>query len=420
MGRDNVIVGKSLVSALIVAILSTNVLVPIFHVSGFAEEAKIFVESRDSIYYTSGKSTGDTFQVNVTVANVTGMVGMQFEFRWDPSLLNCTSITEYLFHTVTPTSEWDNIFEWLLINNTGGYASYMCLWPDYPRAEDGGYAPVNITAARYTEGKVTAAVLEFKILKVPTEAEGYLACNLDLASTIMADQTANPIPHTVEDGYYKLTRTLVNAQVALANTQVVNAPAYSVYFIQTENPYDVQGIGYVYGMCTNPQHLRMMNDSSTVELDLPDFGKPLVSNMVIVLFGGPLAHYCTAYYERTAQTPLLFTMTAYGSGLWGFIMKDGSTVPDAYLDMRELNLGHTDLFTVETFIDSDGNFVVVMYGITEWGTLAAGTYFYSEILPKIENFPGSWYIFRWNDGIDEQPYDSFPQPEEMTLVASGN
>jgi hypothetical protein len=211
MGREAVVVGKSLISILIFAILSINVLAPTSHVSGFAQETKVFVEPRNSIYYSGEKSTGDTFRVNVTVANATGMVGMQFELHWDPGLLNCTSLTESLFHAVTPQSEWDNIFEWMLIDNTDGYAFYGCLWIDYPRAETGGYAPVNITATTYVEGKVTAAVLEFEILRVPTGAEEYLSCSLGLALTIIVDQDVKSIPLTAEDGYYKLARTLVNA-----------------------------------------------------------------------------------------------------------------------------------------------------------------------------------------------------------------
>lgn len=202
-------------------------------------------------------------------------------------------------------------------------------------------------------------------------------------------------------------------------SRVVDATAYTVYFIQTANSYDVQGIGYVYGTCTNPQYLRSTRE---LEQESPDSGKPVASNMAIVLFGGTLANGYTSYYERNAQAPLLFTMTAYGSGLWGFVRKDGSSIPDAYLDMGDFERyqGHADLFIVETFIDSEGNFVVVMYGITQWGTLAAGSYFHETMLPEIENFLGTWYIFGWNDGTNGQPYDGLPQPGEITLVASDN
>lgn len=159
-----------------------------------------------------------------------------------------------------------------------------------------------------------------------------------------------------------------------------------------------------------------MDDPLVVKQEDPNRGKPLFGNEAVVLFGGPFAHLCTGYYEKTMQAPLLFTMTAYGSGKWGFTTRDGSTISNAWLDTKDLN-GHKDIFIAETFIDSDGNFVVVMYGITQWGTLAAGPYFHDKILPNIDKFPAAWYIFRWEDGINGQPFDSFPQPEEITLIA---
>jgi hypothetical protein len=61
-----------------------------------------------------------------------------------------------------------------------------------------------------------------------------------------------------------------------------------------------------------------------------------------------------------------------------------------------------------------------MYGITQYGTLAAGPYFRDTILPSIGNYTQGWYIFEWTDGANSQPYDSFPQPAEISAVAQGN
>lgn len=56
----------------------------------------------DSVFNFSGvdKKVGDTFLVNVTVANVQRMVGWQFALQWDSSLLEC----------VTATIPFDNVF----------------------------------------------------------------------------------------------------------------------------------------------------------------------------------------------------------------------------------------------------------------------------------------------------------------------
>jgi hypothetical protein len=61
-----------------------------------------------------------------------------------------------------------------------------------------------------------------------------------------------------------------------------------------------------------------------------------------------------------------------------------------------------------------------MYGITQYGTLAAGPYFKDTILPSISNYTQSWYIFKWTDGTNGQPFDFSPQPNEISLVAQGS
>jgi hypothetical protein len=200
---------------------------------------------------------------------------------------------------------------------------------------------------------------------------------------------------------------------------IVDTAANKTYFIQTRNPYDVQGNGYVYSACLNEQTLRIMDDSQTVTQTGPNSGKPTFTNMSIVLFGGPLAHNCTEYYERTGQTPLVFTETAHGQDKWGFTKTNGETIPNAWMNMTQWN-GHTDIFILETFIDDSNNFVAIMYGITQYGTLAAGPYFRDTILPSIGNYTQGWYIFEWTDGANSQPYDSFPQPAEISAVAQGS
>jgi hypothetical protein len=198
--------------------------------------------------------------------------------------------------------------------------------------------------------------------------------------------------------------------------KIVNAADSEVYFIQTRNAYDSQGNGYVYATCINRQNLRLMDDPIVVRQEGPDLGRPLFSNSFIVLFGGDAANLCAYYYTRTMQTPLLPTTTAYGYSNWGVITADGTIIPNAWIETKDLN-GHKDLFIIETLIDSDGNFVAIMCGWTQWGTLAAGPYFCNKILPNIDKFVGTWCIYVWEDGTNGQPFDSFPQPEEVRQVA---
>jgi hypothetical protein len=207
--------------------------------------------------------------------------------------------------------------------------------------------------------------------------------------------------------------------VSKIKQNIVDAAPNKTYFIQTRNPYDAQGNGYAYSTCQNAQYLRMKDDPQTVTQTGTNSGKPTFTNMSIVLFGGPRAHTCTEYYERNGQTPLVFTETAHGQDKWGFTKTNGETIPNAWMNMTQWN-GHTDIFILETFIDDSNNFVAIMYGITQYGTLAAGPYFRDTILPSIGNYTQGWYIFEWTDGANSQPYDSFPQPAEISAVAQGS
>lgn len=169
------------------------------------DEPIMFVEPMNSIFYMTEKRVGDTIQINCTVANVTGLAGFSFRLSWDPTLLICTGIQEILFHTVTPTAFWDNIWSHTLrYNNTEGTADYGSTWADLGQAVADGYAPANITANEYPEGKLTAAIITLTIVSEPSPG-GFKECSLDLSNTKMGDLNAYPIVHTVNNGYYRLT-----------------------------------------------------------------------------------------------------------------------------------------------------------------------------------------------------------------------
>ena len=167
-----------------------------------SSSATVFVDPPQSIFNTA--TVGTSFVVNVTVANITGLLGAQFTLSWNATLLTCTKLTEILYHTVTPEDSWSNI--WSIkssINKTGGYASYAQTFQDSSLAIEGGYAPVNITTANYPpEGKLALASLTFNITAVPPTK--YYECNLTLSDVIMGDGgvPAVQIPTTSVDGHY--------------------------------------------------------------------------------------------------------------------------------------------------------------------------------------------------------------------------
>jgi len=182
---------------MISAILSITATIP---TASADTNTMVFFDPSQTIL--NAAAVGTQFKVNVTIANVTGLAGLQFHLSWNSSLLNCTGIQEILFHTLTPTDFQTNIWSLKLnYNNTGGYADYGQLWQDMSQAQSDEYAPANVTTAGYMEGKLAAAVFTFKVAQAPT-ANGLLESDFILTDVKVGDVFANAIDRTVVNGYY--------------------------------------------------------------------------------------------------------------------------------------------------------------------------------------------------------------------------
>jgi hypothetical protein len=170
-----------------------------------AEGAKVFVDPSDIVLLSPPMVSGSTFTVNVTIANITGFVGVQFRLTWDPTLLSCQDIQEVLFHTVTPVFKWSNLWNVkLALNNTGGYADYAQTWRDNLASVGDGYAPVNVTTANFPpEGKLTLATLTMRVGKTPP-FRGSVSSALGLSEAIAGNISAKSIPLTTLNGTYTL------------------------------------------------------------------------------------------------------------------------------------------------------------------------------------------------------------------------
>lgn len=168
------------------------------------DSAKILVDPRGNVFYSWEKRINDTIVINVTVANITRLFGLSFTLYFNSSLVTCTSFIEHLFHSVTPPSSWDNIWQIKKkINNANGYIEYACTYMDANRASSEGYAPINITAPDYLEGKLAAATLTFSITKMPPP-NGHVDCPLHLTTVQPTDVAGNVILIDLVDGYYEL------------------------------------------------------------------------------------------------------------------------------------------------------------------------------------------------------------------------
>jgi hypothetical protein len=163
-----------------------------------AADGQIYVDPASSIFSSPPVAIGSTFSVDVTVANITGLAGLSFDFAWDPTLLKVNSMTEVLFHTVTPSAFWSNIWNLkLTFNNTAGTAQYAQTWQDTAQAQLDGYAPANITTP------IVACTFVFEVLMDPP-FHGNVNCVLTISNVKAGDLAANPIPVDATNGYYEL------------------------------------------------------------------------------------------------------------------------------------------------------------------------------------------------------------------------
>jgi parallel beta-helix repeat protein len=166
--------------------------------------ACIIVDPTLSLFTAPSMVVGSTFNINVSLVNVTNVAGLDFELTWDPTLLNCTNMMEVLFHTKTPSADWGNIQPYAFyINNNAGYARYSYSWLNLGAALAAGYAPINVTTTTDPpEGKLAVAMLTFQVLQVPTMAQGNLTCAFHLSNVVIGDPDANSISAGAGDGTY--------------------------------------------------------------------------------------------------------------------------------------------------------------------------------------------------------------------------
>ena len=135
---------------------------------------------------------GSVFDVSVKMdSNIAhpGVVGLQFNLTWDPKILEVVSMTEIMFHEVTPQNESSNIWQIMQkINNTGGYLVYAYAFMDIKTAIAHGYAPIT--------GNHTLASISFRIKDLGSSGLNLTACKA-------GDPNGNPLTSWTVDGVFK-------------------------------------------------------------------------------------------------------------------------------------------------------------------------------------------------------------------------
>jgi hypothetical protein len=161
----------------------------------------MFLVPQDTVLYNA--EVGTTFGLNVSIANVTNFVGLQWTLSWNSSLVNCTGIAENLFNTVTPAAFQDNI--WKIVtkfNNTLGTVEYGRTYQEMSTALSDGYAPINITTSAYPEGLATA-MLNFTVTLAPP-VKSFYECDFNFDVVNVGDTNATNLNVTGQNGHYRI------------------------------------------------------------------------------------------------------------------------------------------------------------------------------------------------------------------------
>ena len=132
-------------------------------------------------------SVGEEFTINVTVQDVTNLYGLDIQFSWN------TTYLEYVSHAVK-----------IPVNTNPGGVLYNPILPikDEADAAAGTYwiAISSMAPAAAFNGTGTVFTMTFKIIAQPDPGEEDIETHLTFTSTDLADKSANPIAHNVEEG----------------------------------------------------------------------------------------------------------------------------------------------------------------------------------------------------------------------------
>ena len=139
-----------------------------------AESTRVFLDPPSQMV----GAVGDSFMVNVTVADVSNLYGFGFKLYYDSSVMNGTQAAEGSFLKSGGQTTWSLVSFTDHYNSTHGLVWVNCFL---------------IGNASGISGSGVLATIKFKSLAVATTP-------LDLANVQLSDRNANLIPHEDVDG----------------------------------------------------------------------------------------------------------------------------------------------------------------------------------------------------------------------------
>jgi hypothetical protein len=147
---------KRVIVLALVVIVASYMYVAVLPKCQAADPAKFYLDPAK--IEDVGLVPNTTFNVSVKLDNIPadpGLVGIEFNVSWDPTILNGVSMQEIIFHEVTPEANWDNIWQIKKVVAANS-VNYAFTFQDIDAATAGGYAPIS---GNHTVANVTLKVV---------------------------------------------------------------------------------------------------------------------------------------------------------------------------------------------------------------------------------------------------------------------
>jgi hypothetical protein len=330
------------------------------------------VRATGKTYPFNTTSGADYFVIQGFTDNVGRHVFVLYGFSWQGTLAAGVFFASYVYPQISQFSSSWYVYEWQSVASGPSHNSFPDPGDTYTLVASSGPTPVLATQTRTESGAVYS---------------GFARINSDVfqagpnAATFILPDYNGPFhsPAAKCDG--------------------VNAASLS----------DYSAGGYVLSATLNVQQ-QTTDVENMLSQSSGSCGEPLVSGAIVTI-SGPGVNEAVHYYEQVNDTaPVYFTY----NGENNFIVRaTGKTYPFN-------TTSGADYFLLETFTDSQGRHVYVIYGFSWQGTLAAATFLNTHVRTHLNQFTNSWYIYEWQDAASGPSHNTFPDPgDTYTIIATG-
>jgi hypothetical protein len=172
---------------------------------------------------------------------------------------------------------------------------------------------------------------------------------------------------------------------------------------------DVYAGTYLFGALTNPQNEVL--DTNSAYISQSTCGEPTTStSQPLVAVAGPVVNEVVHYYESVqGTTPLYYASTGC------IVRRDSSATVDC-----STSTATSDVFLMETFKDTAGRMVFIIYGRSWDGSLAGFEYLVDFVLNNPSAYTSSWYVYKWTDATSGVSHNGIPdQGDTFIQIAAG-